>query len=252
MKRYSFVLKILLAVMTPAILSGQDIHFSQYTYSPLTLNPALTCAYKDLQVTLQFKDQWRMVSAYRTAAVTFEMKGNQMPWLKVEKMTSIYKKKLARGLAFGLHVFSDKAGDGNMAQTQGNFSLAYHALLNQNHTLSAGLMGGFVQRSISPDGLRFNNQYTGGIYNPAILPGENFINQTYVYGDYSAGLLWSYGEGSRYLTANDQRHINAGVSVAHINNPPQSFLGNTEARLYRKWTAHAGSLLGISNTKYSV
>ena len=228
-------------LLLPTISFSQDIHFSQYDFSPLTLNPALTSAYKNNQVTVHYKEQWKVANAYRTSAVTFEMKLNQKIW-----------KKLAKGLAFGINVFSDKAGDGNMKQTQANLSIAYHTLLDQNNTLSGGIMGGVAQRSISPNGLRWNNQYLGGVYDPNISSGENFSTQSFVNGDYSAGLLWSYGEGSRYMTANDQKFINAGFAVSHVGNPKQSFIGNSSEQLNWKWTVHANSLLGIENTPFSI
>ena len=235
-----------------AFCFGQDIHFSQYTFSSASINPAMTAAYKDIQATIQHKEHWQMVDGYRTSAATFEMKLGQLNWVKQEKKTGIFSKKLMKGLALGINLFSDKAGDGNMKTTQGNLSIAYHALLNKNNTLSAGLIGGIAQRSISPDGLRWNSQYGGGNYDPTIASGENFSNQSFVHSDFGAGLLWSYGDGSRYMTANDQKHINAGVSIYHLNNPKQSFIGNTSEKLKWKYTFHANSLFGINNTNYSI
>ncbi|TND07531.1 MAG: hypothetical protein FD123_3083 [Bacteroidetes bacterium] len=231
---------------------AQDIHFSQYNFAPLTLNPALTSAYKDLQATLHYKDQWKSLNGYRTAAATFEFKLGQPNWIKIDKMTGVFKKKLMKGLAFGVNVFSDKAGDGSMKQTEGNLSVAYHSKLNETNRLSAGLMGGFAQRSISPAGLRWNSQYSGGVYDPNTGPGENFVNQSFTYGDFSCGLLWSYGEGSRYMAANDHKYFNLGVSLSHLNNPKQAFVATAPEQLYWKWTAHASSLFGIKSSHYSV
>ena len=238
--------------LLPTISFSQDIHFSQYNFSPLTLNPALTSAYKDIQATLHYKDQWNSMNAYKTASATFEIKLGQPNWVKVDRLTGAFKQKLAKGLAFGLNAFSDKAGDGKMKQTQANLSIAYHARLNEHNTLSAGLMGGFGQRSIVPEGLRWNNQYASGSYDPTISSGENFSKQSFVYGDYNMGLLWSYGDASRYATANDQKHINAGISLGHLNSPGLSFVSTDAERLDWKWTAHANSLIGIKNSLYSV
>ena len=230
--------------------TAQDIHFSQYNFSPLTLNPAMTSVYKDLQATLNYKDQWHTVNAYRTSEVTFEMKLNQKNWIKVDKFTEIYKRKLVKGLAFGINVFSDKAGDGKLKTTNANFSIAYHSLLNEHNTLSAGIMGGIVQRSIDPTDLRWNTQYSGGVYDPNINSGENFSNQNFIFGDYSLGLLWSYGEAAHYLTENDQKYFNLGFSLAHLNQPKYSFIGSSE-KLYRKYTVHSNMLFGIKNSHYS-
>ncbi|TND06520.1 MAG: hypothetical protein FD123_3455 [Bacteroidetes bacterium] len=242
----------LTAVLYVSSVRGQDIHFSQYNFAPLTLNPAYTAAYKNLQATVQYKDQWKSLNGYRTAAATFEMKFDQPGWTKVKNRTSVFTKKAAKGLAVGVQFFSDKAGDGTMKQTQGNLALAWHALLNEKNILSAGLMGGVTQRSINPDGLRWNSQYSGAVYVPNALSGEVFSRESFVYGDYGFGLLWSYGSGSRYLSANDQKDIQAGFSVNHLNTPRYSYTGFAGEKLYRKYTFHANALLGISNTSFSV
>jgi|ERR1051326_7098503 type IX secretion system PorP/SprF family membrane protein len=246
----SFATVFLLAAVQ-ALSFAQDIHFSQYNFSPLTLNPALTAAYKDVQATLNYKQQWHTVNAYTTYQATCELKLDQKHWVKLQNMTETYKKKLVKGLAFGINIFSDNAGDGNFRTTQGNLSVAYHSLLNEKNTLSAGLMGGIVQRSIDPSGLRWNSQYPGGMYDPAAPSGENFTTQSFLFANYSAGLLWSYGEGNSYLSANDHKFFNAGISVFNLNRPQISFTDNND-RLYRKWVFHGSAVIGIKNTHFSV
>ena len=252
MKKLNISLMLFVAnCMLPTFLFGQDLHFSQYNFSPLTLNPALTSAYKDIQGTLNYKQQWRSVDAYTTYEATYEMKLNQKKWTKIERMTETYKKKLIKGLAFGINFYSDKAGDGNLKTSQGNFSIGYHSLLDKNNTLSAGLMGGVVQRSIDESGLRWNNQYGTGVYDPTANSGEIFSVPNFIYTNYSAGILWSYGQGSSYLTANDHKFVNAGISVSNLNHPQLSFLGNDD-QLYRHWTFHTNSVIGIKNSHYSL
>ncbi|MFZ5552224.1 MAG: PorP/SprF family type IX secretion system membrane protein [Bacteroidota bacterium] len=237
-------------MLNTTLLKGQDIHFSQYNFSPLNLNPALTSAYKNIQATAHHKEQWRAVNAFRTSSVTFEMKANQQNWNQVKGSRGTFQKKLKKGLAFGITVFSDKAGEGNLKTTQGNLSIAYHALINKQNTFSAGVMGGVAQRSITADGLRWNSQYINGTYSSAIVSGESFSNQSFTYGDFAAGVLWSYGDGSSYMTANDHKHFNLGFSLAHLSKPNISFLGSD--KLNWKYTVHANSLIGIKNSKYSL
>ena len=89
MKKHLYII----ALFISSLSFSQDIHFSQYNFSPLTLNPALTAAYKDIEVTLQYKDQWHSLNAYRTAAATVEIKFGQLNWIKLEKLTGAFKKK---------------------------------------------------------------------------------------------------------------------------------------------------------------
>ncbi len=230
---------------------AQDIHFSQYNFSSLMLNPALTAAYKNIQATINYKEQWRSVNAYRSEAATFEIKMAEFPWVKIDNLSATFKQKVAKGLAFGLNFFSDKAGDGNLTQFQGNLSIAYHAHVSEKSMFSGAIMGGYAQHSISPDGLRWNNQYVNGAYDPNAPSGENFGSQTYAYADYAAGLLWSWGEGSRYMTANDQKFINAGVGLFHLSKPNQSFIGSSDPLNWR-WTGHINSIFGIPNSLLSI
>lgn len=244
-------------ILTSAIgiLAGcalaQDIHFTQYNFAPLSVNPALTAAYKNIQGTLHYKQQWKNLNAYRTQAATFEIKMSQFEWTKADKLTATFKQKVAKGLAFGINAFSDKAGDGSMKQFQGNLSVAYHAHASEKSTFSGGIMAGYAQRNISPDALRWNNQYAGGIYDPTLPSGENLSSQSHGYFDFAGGLLWSWGEDSRYLTANDQKFISAGVSLYHLGRPEQSFLGTSD-RLNWRWTGHVNTLFGITNTSISL
>lgn len=249
--RYSFLLSVI-CYLFPVASFTQDIHFSQYSFSNQQLNPAFTAVYKTIQVTVQHKEQWRMVNAFRTSAAGIEYKFGHREWEKMERMTGTFKKRLMKGLAGGLNFFSDKAGDGSIRTTQVNLSLAYHTRLNEKHILSMGILGGFVQRSISPDKLRWNNQYSGGAFDPNLSPGENFSNSSFIYPDLGGGILWSYGDGDKYMSSNDQKHFHAGVSLMHINKPSISFLGNDAEKLNWKWTAHAGSLFGIKNTTLSL
>lgn len=240
-----------LLVFLSSCLLAQDVHFSQYTFSSLQINPPNTAVSKDLIATLQHKEQWRSVNAFRTSAGCFEMKFNQKRWTRIQKMTSTFKKKLVKGLAWGLQGFTDKAGDGGIKHTRINSSLAYHVLLDPNNTLSAGFSGGFSQRSLITDGLRWNSQYNNGTYDPSQLSGESISSSSLFFWDYGAGILWSYGDAARYMTSNDHKHFSAGVSVDHLNRPVYSFLGSNE-RLNRRWTGTLGSVIGIPNSPYSL
>ncbi len=236
----------------PLACFSQDIHFSQYSFNNQQLNPAFTAVYKTIQVTVQHKEQWRVVNAFRTSAASIEMKFGHREWEKMERMTGAFKKRLMKGLAGGLSFFSDNAADATMRTTQVNFNLAYHTRLNEKNILSMGLMSGVCQRSIFPDKLRWNNQYTAGVFNSMLSSGELFSTTSRTHADLGGGLLWSYGDGDKYMSSNDQKHFHAGVSLIHINRPEISFLTIASEKLYWKWSAHAGGLFGIKNTPLSI
>src|SRR5688572_5091034 len=55
--------------------SAQDIHFSQYYFSPLTMNPAYTGKYKgDFRLFGNYRKQWRLINdAYNTFSAGGDM-----------------------------------------------------------------------------------------------------------------------------------------------------------------------------------
>lgn len=234
-------------------VKGQDSHFSQYDHSPLTINPALTAVDKNLQAILHHKDQWKALNGYRTDELSFEMRFDPTSWIKIKNRTALYKKKEQKGFAFGVSLFSDKAGDGNMQKLCGSVSLAYHIMLDANNRVSAGLLGGVKQRSINPAGLRYNSQYgISGAYDPTITSGEVYKSNSIIYSDYSAGICYSFGEENKYMESNDNKSFKVGFSLDHLSRPEQAYILERDSRSYMKYTLHAQTLLGIKNSSYSV
>lgn len=249
-------MKRLLTVVFCSMIFGvatraQDIHFSQYTSAPMLLNPALTASWKDFELTLQQKMQWTSVKAYQTSGLSFEVKCSRFNWLKIDRMTDFYKKKLMKGLAVGLFAYADKAGDGALRTNMFEMSLAYHSRLDDYNALSAGFIGGIMQNSISADALRWNSQYnTNGQFDPNVPSGE-IIDGSHVAADLGAGVLYTYGKQSRTITSNDETNFHAGISVMHINRPQMSFLGKDD-RMHPRITFHASGTFELTNTNVAL
>src|SRR5271156_6168840 len=113
--------KIILGVGVAMLLGGsavaQDVHFTQYFTSPLTLNPALTgLVNEDLRFAANFRTQWSTVSAnpYITGTISYDM--------------AVLKGKLPEGDALGIGLLGlyDKSGTGGLTNTTVGLSLAYH------------------------------------------------------------------------------------------------------------------------------
>jgi type IX secretion system PorP/SprF family membrane protein len=230
---------VLICYMGISKLEAQDIHFSQFAMAPLLQNPALSGANYDLQAIINYKDQWGSVtSPYKTVSASFDMKLN--------------KNKAKKGfLAGGVNIFSDKAGDANMKNTQENLNLAYHLFLNDKSTLGVGLMGGLAQRSINYSDLKWMSQYDGTSYNASLPTGEPVGDTKSTFADLGAGLVWTYKKGEAYLSGNDQVNANAGLAVFHPNQPQYSF-NNSNEKLNTKIVAHANVLYGIKNSRLSL
>src|SRR5687767_631950 len=115
MKSFTLILLILAA----PFLRAQDIHFSQFNASPLTLNPALTgklsCTYR---FAINYRNQWNSVPApYETYSAAFDALAK----------TSKYDN--GQGFGFGALIFNDVSGDGNLSHLSLGGSMAYHKSL---------------------------------------------------------------------------------------------------------------------------
>jgi type IX secretion system PorP/SprF family membrane protein len=230
--------KIFLTALCGISLAGadaQDIHFAQFNETPLLINPASTGSGYDLRAILNYRDQWRSVTVpYKTFAASFEMK--------------LYKNSTKKGnLGFGMYAFNDKTGTSKLSTTQLTLAVAGMLALNRNNTISAGLSGGYNQRSITTGSLRWDTQYNNGAFDPGAGTFENFADERFGYADLNAGIQWNYGQGERYLTANDEVKANFGISFSHINRPMQKFY-TFEDKLYSRVSAHGGLVFGIANT----
>ena len=231
---------------------SQDIHFSQFYETPSLLNPALTGATSNLRASMQYRSQWGSVTVpYKTIAASFEMKFNQKNWQQGSNANQV-QKKFVQGLAGGISFFSDKAGDGNMGLTQVTLSVAEQVPLDDKNSLSVGLQGSLVQRSIDYSKLIWPNQYNGTGYNTNINPGEDLSSSDFIYGDYVGGLLWTYGKGEMYMTANDEVKANAGISFYHLGKVRENYFSNTPDILNMRLAAHGGMVFGIKNSSLDI
>ncbi len=203
---------------------GQDVHFSQFYNSPLTLNPALTgLILEDVRATANYRNQWASVTTpYETMSASAEF--------------SILKGRLYDDfVGVGLLVMNDKAGDLNFRNTQAQISLSYSKAMNGdgNHYLTAGAQFGIVQQSFNSADLLFDSQYDGVGLNSNIISGENIDRATFFYPDFSAGLAWFY-------VPNPEMSFYFGVGMFHLNRPNISFYTAHRDRLSTRVTLHGG------------
>jgi len=225
-----------------SLATAQDVHFSQFTMSPLTTNPALAGAQNDIQAIANYKNQWLSVAApYTTMAVSYDM-----------RLTSA---KSRRGFwAAGINVYDDKSGDAQLSLLQANLSLAYHIRLDEYNTIGAGFQGGYVQHSIGYGGLQWGNQYNGSIYDSALPSGEpNGGGVTHSYIDAGAGVLWVYNNtsGKEKVTDNHDFTMNIGASIFHPQQPEYSLYNDGEV-LYRKYVVHGDARISLPNSNMAL
>ena len=209
-------------------INAQDIHFSQYYASPLTLNPALTGKFNGLwRVTGIYRDQFRnSVSqnpmAYMTPSASVDF--------------SLLKNKLKTdALGVGAVVFYDQIG--GLQTLKAGLSLAYHKGLDKNNKyhLALGVQGMYGNRQI-------NSEYTFEeelIANPTFQDDQfiTSINKPVNSIDMNAGLLFD-GQFTDFMT------FYGGYSFMNILRHKDDFIANTagdqEFETPFRHVAHAG------------
>jgi type IX secretion system PorP/SprF family membrane protein len=229
-----------------ASVHAQDLHFSQFYESPLTLNPALCGQFNgSLLAELNYRTQWSSVmggnSGYNTMGATLELHNVVKNW------TRGY---LSQGLSF----FSDRSGDAQIGTTQVSYTTACGIFLNSKSTLCSGLQIGLAQRSVNFQNMQWGEQYINGSYEANAPTGETGIGSEFEYFDFAGGVSYNYSSGLIDKTTNTDVKANFGVSVFHINQPNISYYGaNTPGSdLFIKYVFHGYVEYGINKTPISL
>lgn len=220
---------------------AQDIHFSQASNSPLTLNPALAGANNVTQAIVNYRTQWRSVAApYNTIAASFDTRLNEGS----RKRKGIF--------ALGLNLYNDQAGDLNLATTNANLNLAYHLIIDRKSTIGGGIYVGFGQRSINTSSGQWASQFNGDFYDPNIQSGESVFADKINYFDVGTGFVYTYKGSENYMTSNNQKEFNVGFAVYHLNRPDYSFMSANNEQLSMRFSGFANAIIGISNSRNSL
>lgn len=208
-----------------AILNAQDYHYSMFTMSPLTLNPALTGNFTgDLRIVNNYRMQWSSV----TKPFSTYSFGADMPLARRDK-----KKSSPDFFAIGLNVNVDKAGSSAMKNNSGYGMFSYNKSLDGigGTYFSIGASLGVCQRSISLADASWGMQWNGMQYDGTLSNGES---QTYQ----DAFTFFDFGMGTAItMTGNDRFKMNIGIAAFHLNRPRIDFLGQ-EDKLYMKIGVH--------------
>jgi type IX secretion system PorP/SprF family membrane protein len=230
----------LLALQNSNIFA-QDIHFSQASNSPLTLNPALAGANNVTQAIVNYRTQWRSVATpYNTIAASFDTRLNE-------------GSRQRKGIfAIGLNLYKDQAGDLNLATTNANLNLAYHLIIDKKSTIGGGIYVGLGQRSINTSSGQWASQFNGDYYDANIQSGESVFADKINYFDVGTGFVYTYKGSENYMTSNNQKDYNIGFAVYHLNRPDYSFMSANNEQLYMRFSGFANAIIGISNTRNSL
>lgn len=237
-KLYVLILTGMLSLTT----SAQDIHFSQYYASPLTLNPAMTANINGMfRANFNYRTQWftvptqNAISPYQTIHAAFDM--------------PILRNRLEHdAFGFGVSFYNDRAGDGALTTNSVLASIAYHKAVDRygKARIGLGIQAGMAMKQVNLNKLLFEEQYDELGLNPAYFNGEsNFNSKPIIYPDVNIGVLWQHTPSSTF-------RYYAGYAINHIAKPKESFLADGGNRLGFRHVAHGGAEIFLGNGYFSL
>jgi type IX secretion system PorP/SprF family membrane protein len=206
-------------------LSAQDLHFSQFYNSPLNLNPALAGVFTgDIRFIGNYRNQWESVPVpYLTFSGAYD--------------TKISSKLTPNGYFAVGGIFNyDKQGSGELSLTQLSISGSYTHQLSDYAFLTAGVQIGSLTRAFKMEGLTFENQFNGDVFDANLDPRENFENTSKSFLDFGTGLNF-------HIQNDNGFSINIGSGIFHLSRPAQNFYNQTSSELPFRTTAY---LIGIA------
>lgn len=237
-------LHIAAALLLSTVVYGQDLHFSQTSQTPLFINPATAGVFDGWErVTVNHRNQWLGASTqFMTTGISAD--------LNIGK--SRMNDKAYVGL--GILLFNDIGGDSRFGTQNGSLTVSgVLPMGNTGHLLSAGVQGGFGQRSANFDELRFYNQFDGTGFDPNISSGEPGSGRSFTYVDANAGLFYMYDANNNTFARNNNFKLKFGVSGYHLNKPYLTYSNGLETeRLNRKFIAHAEVIADIASSDYAI
>lgn len=207
-----------------SISLAQDIHFSQFYASPLTLNPATTGNYTgNWRIMNNYRRQWDAISIpFETISIGYD------------RQFYINNKKISAGLI----LINDVSGDAKLGVNKIFLSAAYHKVFI-HHSIHIGFQGGYVIKSFNINKSTFPDQFnnTTGYFDPAISNNETNAGEQLSYLDLNAGFIWSL-KIKRF-------EPQIGAALFHFNKPKETYYSD-DNKLPLRQVFHAGGKVYLS------
>ena len=223
---------------------AQDVQVSQFTMSPLLLNPASSGAIIAREATVTHRNQWASISnPFRTFVFAANTRFGDID-------------KARRGYwGAGLLAFNDQAGDGNMRTNAAGLNLVYHLRLSRYQHIGFGMQGSYMSRFVDYSKFQWGSQYDGSAHNNALPTGELGVVQNFGFVDVNTGVYYTLNNSATEVNVADNnfRQINAGLAFHHITTPRYAFGADSfEENLYVKMALHANALWSIPNSSLAI
>ena len=212
-------------------INAQDIHFSQFTTTPLVVNPAHTG---------NFVGNFRLSNNYRSQWTSFgDGSGYQTLSIAYDQPLRMFKRNLSAGGA----IIYDKSGPLGFTLSKFLLSMAYQKSRGKNH-LHLGVQAGMVMRQFDESGALFGSQFNHntGYLDPAITSGELDFAENYNSINLNVGGIWK----------RDFNRVRSeiGIALFGINYPKEKFTGSDD-RTAAKSLFH-GAFTYYATTRFHV
>jgi type IX secretion system PorP/SprF family membrane protein len=213
------------------IAVAQDEHLTQFYQNEASVNPSLTGGPDGrLRISANSKQQWNSIASPYTTSV----------FVVDKSVVTTNKMSMSGGLIF----MADKAGDANLRTRNVAATVSAKIKTNRTTMLGAGLQIGWVQKSISLNGLSWDAQYNGKFYDASLSNNELSNAATFSNIRIATGLS--------YIVNRDKYHkYKIGISGFHLSQNKNSFYGNDNEKLYSRYNLFASGEFGNENTNIS-
>ncbi len=224
---------ILLMFISASITKAQDIHYSQFYASPLTLNPALTgvndCNYR---VGIMYRNQWHSITpttAFTTPSISFDINNLAARHIKTGVLSA------------GLLVLNDQAGDGNLSNLSilGSAGYLYSIDSKKKYNVSIGIQTGYVQKKVDYTLLNFEEQFNGTTFDHNIATNDVNGKNSFGYLNFNTGILF-------LAHLNPKIDVYAGGALFNLIQPKETFYGGTN-KLNMRPVLHAGGRFQLND-----
>ena len=228
---YVFCLTLLFC-LPGSVANAQDIHYSQFSNSPLNLNPAMTGTFRgDQRFAGIFRNQW---SAVPVDYLQFSGAYDQ----RLHRRGQAYA---PTNWALGGLLNYDRAGDGKLRMIQLAPSVSYTVPLARRHGLALGANVSIAQRAFSADALQFSSQYSNKRFDASRPSNERFDEMSIWYPNAALGADWHYEAVQKRTT------VDVGAGFNNLLTPEVAFYGAESHELPVRTSYHAAGTLQLAD-----
>lgn len=233
MTKNRIIVCVSLAMALTTRLAAQDIHFSQYSEMPASINPALAGVTYNTRAIGNYKTQWAPVgNKYLTYGVSFEQT------IKHKKLKNNY-------FAVVANIYKDVAGDSKLSTLNPNLGFTYLQRINKKMKFSGGLQSGLFYRTIDVNAFRYDRQYDGYSYNPNLSNGEANVPRSSITSfDIGGGINFNFVQNDKFMSAKNAAKFDFGLSAYHFGLVKNSFIQSDE-KLQTRFCAYFNSDFNI-------